>query len=239
MPETTKRAFKDRIYEQFARIGKALASPRRLEILDLLAQREWSVEELAEATDASVASTSHHLQKLKAARLVTGRREGSYVHYGLARPEVAELWRAVREVGELRLAEIDRVVEEFLDRPEELEPVGLDELRDRFETADVLLLDVRPADEYRAGHVDGARSVPVTDLEDYLERLPRDREVVAYCRGPYCVFSDEVVAELRERGFRARRLDAGFPDLRSAGFPVVADADGSHAPADGSHAPRN
>lgn len=226
MTETTTRGFKDRIYGEFARIGKALASPRRLEILDLLAQREWSVEELAEATDNSVAGTSHHLQKLKAARLVAARREGNYVHYRLASPEVAALWRAVREVGELRLAEIDRVVEEYLGRREELEAVGLEELRERLETSDVLLLDVRPEDEYRSGHVDGARSVPVTDLEAYLDELPRDREVVAYCRGPYCVFSDEVVAELRERGFRARRLDAGYPDLRSEGFPVSTGADG-------------
>jgi rhodanese-related sulfurtransferase len=232
MAETTKRRFKDRIYEQFARIGKALASPRRLEILDLLAQREWSVEELAGATDASVASTSHHLQKLKAARLVTARREGNYVHYGLARPEVAELWSSVREVGELRLAEIERVVEEYLDRREELEAVGLDELRERLETSDVLLLDVRPEDEFRAGHVDGARSVPVDALEAYLEQLPRDREVVAYCRGPYCVFSDEVVSELRDRGFRARRLDAGFPDLRSAGFPVASGEGDAREPRD-------
>ncbi len=227
MSDTAARDFKDRIYEQFARIGKALASPRRLEILDLLAQREWSVEELARATENSVASTSHHLQKLKGARLVTARREGSYVHYGLARPEVAELWRAVRQVGELRLAEIEQVVEEYLDRRDELEPVDLEELRERMETSDLVLLDVRPEDEYRAGHLEGARSVPVTEMEEYLDELPRDREVVAYCRGPYCVFSDEVVSELEERGFRARRLDAGFPDLRSAGFPVAADGDGS------------
>jgi rhodanese-related sulfurtransferase len=225
MDDTAARLFKEQIYEQFARIGKALASPHRLQILDLLAQREWSVEELADALDTSVANASHHLQKLKAARLVSARREGNYVHYGLARPEVAELWTAIQRVGELRLAEIREVVEEFLGHRDELEAVDIEELRRRLETSDVLLLDVRPEEEYRSGHVDGARSVPVTELEEYLEELPRDREVIAYCRGPYCVFSDEVVSELREHGFRARRLDAGFPGLRSEGFPVATEAE--------------
>lgn len=220
MDPSTKRSFKDRIYEQFARIGKALASPRRLEMLDLLAQGEWSVEELAEATGMSVGNASHHLQKLKAAHLVTSRREGTYVHYRLAGPDVAELWQVLRGVGERQLAEVERIVGKFLGHREEVEAVGLEELEERLERSEVELIDVRPEDEYRAGHVKGARSVPVDRVEDFLEQLPKDREVVAYCRGPYCMFSDEAVATLRERGLTARRLEAGFPGLRSSGFPV-------------------
>lgn len=220
MNESTHRDFKDHIYEQFARVGKALASPRRLEMLDLLAQGERSVEEIAAETGTSVANASHHLQKLKGARLVIDRREGNYALYGLADPEVFDLWRSIRTVGERQLAEIQQVVEQFLTDRDVLESITVEELEERLGSSDVVLLDVRPEDEYRAGHVAGARSIPVDAVERHLEELPRDQEVIAYCRGPYCVFSDEVVRKLRDHGFRARRLETGLPDLRKRGLPI-------------------
>lgn len=223
MNESTHREFKDRIYEQFARVGKALASPRRLEMLDLLAQGERSVEDIAAETGTSVANASHHLQKLKGARLVTDRREGNYVLYSLADPEVFDLWRSIRTVGERQLGEIQQVVDQFLTDREALEAVTVEELEERLGRSDLLLLDVRPEEEYRSAHVAGARSVPVDAVERYFDQLPRDQEVIAYCRGPYCVFSDEVVSKLRDQGFQARRLETGLPDLRARGFPIASE----------------
>lgn len=208
------------MFGQFARIGKTLASPHRLELLDLLAQGERTVEELAREAGMSVANTSRHLQELRSARLVEVRREGSYGHYRLADERVFGLWRAIRELGEARLAEIDRLVRAYLKDRESLEPVRAEELLERMRKGDVLVLDVRPEKEYRAGHIPGARSVPLERLEAYLAEIPRDIEVIAYCRGPYCVFSDEAVALLRSRGYRARRLAEGLPDWRAAGMPV-------------------
>lgn len=223
MNESAHREFKDRLYEQFARVGKTLASPRRLEMLDLLAQGERSVEEIATETGTSVANASHHLQKLKGARLVADRREGNYVLYRLADPEVFDLWRSIRTVGERQLAEVEQVVEEFLTDRDALESITAEELEERLHSPDVVLLDVRPEEEYRAGHVAGARSVPVDAVERYLEELPRDQEVIAYCRGPYCVFSDEAVEKLRDHGFRARRLETGLPGLRARGLPIESE----------------
>lgn len=220
MNSATHREFKDRLFEQFARIGKALASPKRLEILDLLAQSERTVEDLAREAGMSVANTSQHLQELRAARLVEVRREGLYGHYRLAGDGVFEMWRAMRDLGEVRLAEIDRLVGAYLTDRESLEAVCVEELLAKTQQGDVVVLDVRPEAEYRAGHIPGARSVPVARLEAYLEEIPKDREVVAYCRGPYCVFSDEAVALLRSRGYQARRLAEGLPDWRAAGMPV-------------------
>lgn len=214
------REFKDQLFEQFARIGKALASPRRLEILDLLAQGERTVEGLAGEAGMSVANTSRHLQELKAARLVEVRREGLYGYYRLADERVFAAWRAIRELGETRLAEIDRLVGTYLTDRDSLEAVCAEELLAKMREEGAVVLDVRPEEEYRAGHIPGARSVPVERLEAYLEEIPKDREVVAYCRGPYCVFSDEAVALLRSRGYRARRLQEGLPDWRAAGMPV-------------------
>lgn len=213
-------AFKDELFEQFARIGKALANPHRLELLDLLAQGERTVEDLAQQTRMSVANTSRHLQELRSARLVEVRREGLYGHYRLADERVFAAWRAIRELGEARLAEIDRLVRTYLKDRESLEPVRAEELLERMREGDVLVLDVRPEEEYRAGHIPGARSVPVERLEARLGQIPRDAEVVAYCRGPYCVFADEAVALLRSKGYRARRLVEGLPDWRAAGLPV-------------------
>jgi rhodanese-related sulfurtransferase len=220
MAATEHREFKDRLFEQFARLGKALASPKRLEIVDLLAQGERSVEEIARETAMSVASASQHLQVLKAARMVEARREGLYIHYRLSDENVFRTWQAVRALGESRLAEVDRVVEAYLEDRAALEAVDATELMERLSEGSVVVLDVRPEKEYRAGHIPGALSVPLDALEAALQTLPREREVVAYCRGPYCVFSDEAVAFLRARGYRARRLRQGLPDWRAAGMPV-------------------
>jgi rhodanese-related sulfurtransferase/DNA-binding HxlR family transcriptional regulator len=214
------RLFKDKLFEQFARVGKALANPHRLEILDLLAQGERTVEDLAREAGMSVANTSRHLQELRAARLVEVRREGLYGYYRLADERVFAAWRAIRDLGEARLAEIDRLVGSYLTYRDSLEAVCAEELLAKMREEGVEVLDVRPEDEYRAGHIPGARSVPVERMEAYLEEIPRDREVVAYCRGPYCVFSDEAVALLMSRGYRVRRLREGLPDWRAAGLPV-------------------
>ena len=220
MDAAAHREFKDRLFGQFARVGKALASPKRLEIVDLLAQGERTVEEIARETAMSVASASQHLQVLKAARMVEARREGLYIHYRLADEDVFRTWQAVRALAELHLAELDEVVEAYLQDREELEAVDAAELMERLSDGNVVILDVRPEEEYRAGHIPGALSVPVDALEAALQTLPRDQEMVAYCRGPYCVFSDEAVAFLRSRGYRARRLRQGLPDWRAAGMPV-------------------
>ena len=222
MDAATHREFKDHLFEQFARIGKALSSPRRLEIVDLLAQGERTVEEIARETTMSVASASQHLQALKAARMVEARRDGLYVHYRLADEEVFRTWQAVRTLDESRLSEVDGVVEAYLEDRDALEAVGATELMERLSDGSVVVLDVRPEEEYLAGHIPGAISVPVDALEDALQTqtLPKDREIVAYCRGPYCVFSDEAVALLVARGYRARRLGQGLPDWQAAGMPV-------------------
>jgi rhodanese-related sulfurtransferase len=214
------REFKDRLFEQFARIGKALASPKRLEILDLLAQGERTVEEIARETAMPLANASQHLQVLKGARMVESRREGLYAYYRLADEAVFRTWQAVRALGETRLAEIERVVETFLEDRDVLEAVGAAALVERLSDGNVVVLDVRPEEEYRAGHIPGALSVPVDALEAALQALPKDKEIVAYCRGPYCVFSDEAVTLLRSRGYQARRLAEGLPDWRAKGLPV-------------------
>jgi rhodanese-related sulfurtransferase/DNA-binding transcriptional ArsR family regulator len=220
MDAIAHRVFKDRLFEQFARVSKALASPKRLEIVDLLAQDECTVEEIAKETEMSVASASQHLQVLKGARMVEVRREGLYMHYRLADEDVFRTWQAVRDLAESRLSEVDGVVEAYLENRDALEAVDATELMERLSEEGVIVLDVRPEEEYHAGHIPGAISVPIDALEAALQTLPRDREIVAYCRGPYCVFSDEAVALLRSRGYRARRLRQGLPDWRAAGMPV-------------------
>lgn len=214
------REFKDRLYEQFARIGKALSSPRRLEMVDLLAQGERNVEGLAGEMGLPVASVSQHLQSLKAARLVESSRRGSYAYYRLADESVFDVWRALRELGSLRLAEVERIAELYLEDRRSLEAVGSGELLRRLGQEGVGVLDVSPEEEYRAGHIPGARSVPVERVEAFLQGLEGNEEIVAYCRGPYCVFSDEAVRLLGGRGYRARRLSEGFPEWRAAGMPV-------------------
>jgi rhodanese-related sulfurtransferase len=215
------RPFKDRLYAEFATIGKALANPHRLELLDLLGQGERSVDELAQEIGQSLANTSAHLQVLRQARLVESDKRGLNVVYRLAAPEVFTLWRTLRDLGTARLAEVDRLVETFLTDRSSLAAVDLEELECLVADGSITLLDVRPALEYRQGHIPRAWSIPVEELEHRLAELPRDREVVAYCRGPYCVFSDEAAQLLQTNGFRVRRFEEGFPEWRAAGLPVA------------------
>jgi rhodanese-related sulfurtransferase/DNA-binding transcriptional ArsR family regulator len=215
-----KRAFKNQLYEQFARIGKALSSAHRLELLEVLAQGEHSVEAVARETDMSIANASQHLQVLRAAQLVEVRREGVYIYYRLADEQVFTLWQTMRQVGEARIAEIDRIVDTYLHDRSQLQPIGASELLQRLLEDTIILLDVRPAEEYIAGHLPNALSMPVNELEARLSELPQDREIVAYCRGPYCVFADEAVALLRSNGYNAHRLEQGLPDWRALGLPV-------------------
>jgi rhodanese-related sulfurtransferase/DNA-binding transcriptional ArsR family regulator len=215
-----KREFKDRLYGEFARIGKAVASPHRLEILDVLAQSERTVESIAAETGLSIANASRHLQQLRQAQLVLARREGLFVHYRLAGEEVVSLIVALRETAEQHLAEVDRVVADFFGERDGFEPVTPDELALRMSNGEVVVLDVRPPQEYEAGHIDGARSMPVADISARLADLPVGNEYVAYCRGPYCVYADEAVALLRANGRTAHRLTDGFPEWSLAGRPV-------------------
>ena len=220
MNKQDKRAFKNQLYEQFARIGKALSSAHRLELLEVLAQGEYSVEAVALETEMSIANASQHLQVLRAARLVEVRREGVYIYYRLADEQVFTLWQTMRKVGEARIAEIDRIVDTYLHDRNQLQPIGAAELLQRLVEDTIILLDVRPVEEYTAGHLPDALSIPVTELEARLSELPQDREIVAYCRGPYCVFADEAVTLLRTNGYSARRLEQGLPDWRALGLPV-------------------
>jgi rhodanese-related sulfurtransferase len=220
MQPDEKRAFKNQLYEQFARLGKALANPHRLELLDVLAQCERTVEALAQETGLSVANASQHLQVLRTAHLVEVRREGVSMYYRMADESVFRMWQAMRTVGEAQLAEIDRVVQMFLQDRTRLQPIDAQELLQSLSDDQVIVLDVRPAEEYAAGHLPLARSIPVTELEARLAELPVDREIVAYCRGPYCVFADEAVAILRARGYQAHRLEQGLPEWRTLGLPV-------------------
>lgn len=223
------REFKDKLYAQFARLGKALASPQRLELLDLLAQGERTVEDLAHEAALSIANASQHLRVLRQARLVDSRKEGLYVYYRLADPAVFELWRALCKVGETQLAEIDRLVDAYMHHPEHLEPISREALYRRLIEDGVVLLDVRPALEYRQGHIMGARSIPLEELRQHLHELDPGREIVAYCRGPYCLFAGEAVALLRANGFSALRYTEGFPDWAAAGLPVALDQSPSRA----------
>lgn len=215
-----KREFKDRLFERFAGVAKAIASPKRIELIELLAQTERTVEWLAAATGMTVANTSQHLQVLRAARLVEARKDGLYVHYRLASPAVRELYRGLRAVAEERDAEVDRLVRSFFGDRAGLEPVAMPDLLDRARRGEVVVIDVRPGEEFAAAHIAGARSVPLASLDDVLPDLPRSRPVVAYCRGPYCVLADEAVKRLRSLGIDAARMDGGLPEWEAAGFPV-------------------
>jgi rhodanese-related sulfurtransferase len=221
------REFKDALYTQFARIGHALSSPKRIEILDLLGQGPKTVEELADAIATPVKNTSAHLRVLREARLVETRKEGTYVFYRHAVGPVDLFLRAFQELGRERLAEVEQVANQFLDSQDELQPVTLKELRRRLRDGSATVIDVRPRGEYEAGHVPGALSVPVEELKRRLKDLPKSREVLAYCRGPYCVFSLDAVKALRKQGYRARRTDDGLPGWRLAGLPVATGSDQS------------
>jgi len=220
MAADTHREFKNRLYGQFARIGKALSSPHRLEILELLAQGERTVDSLAAELGLSLANTSQHLQVLRQAALVETRKQGLFVHYRLADPEVCDLCHAIRGVAERRLADLDRLVRKHFGDRSAAEPVPMQELLKRARSGQVVILDTRPVNEYAAGHIAGAISVPVDDLQRRLRKLPKDNQYVAYCRGPYCVYADRAVEVLRSKGRTARRLLEGFPEWRAAGLPV-------------------
>ena len=216
------REFKDPLYAQFAHIGHAVASPKRIELLDLLAQGEKTVETLGEQSSTPLKNTSAHLRVLRQARLVETRREGTYVYYRLAGEDVFRFLRDLQTLARSRLAEVEQVASLYIDGRDELEPVTLDELRRRLHEGDVTVIDVRPEEEYRSGHIPGAVSVPIAELKRRLGEIPRKREVVAYCRGPYCVYSVEAVELLRKHGYRARRAGQGLPDWRASGLPVAA-----------------
>ena len=214
------RKFKDAVYDQFARIGKAVAAPKRLELLDLLCQGPRTVEALAEQASLSVANTSQPLQILRAARLVDTEKRGLYVEYRLADDQVCQFFHALRSLAEDRLAEVDRVTRAYLNERGAMDAVEGDELLRRVRGGEVTVLDVRPAEEYRAGHIPGALSVPLSELKKRIAELPKRREIVAYCRGPYCVMAIEAVEVLRKKGFRAHRMEQGVVDWRARGWRV-------------------
>ncbi len=214
------RVAKIALFDAFASVAAALGSGRRAEIVDVLAQGERSVEELANEVGQSVAATSHHLRLLAKAGLARSRRDGHRVVYRLASERVGDLWTAVRDVAVRHVAEVNVLAEEYLGERDGVDQVSAAELEARLERGDVVLLDVRPEPEYRAGHVAGAISAPLSALPSIAATLPRRREVIAYCRGPYCVYADDAVRLLRERGLKARRLDVGFPEWRRADRPV-------------------
>jgi rhodanese-related sulfurtransferase/predicted transcriptional regulator len=215
----SSRAEKTALFEAIALMGKAFSSATRLELLDLLAQAPRTVDDLARASGQSTANTSQHLQALHAAGLVTRTREGTSVRYSLAGDEVLELWLALRATSASRLAEVERAARDYLG--DDVEAIGRDELRERMRRGEVLLVDVRPGEEYEAGHIDGARSIPIDELDERLAELPADREVVAYCRGPFCAYAHDAVRRLRAAGRDAKRLEDGWPEWRLAGGPQI------------------
>ena len=219
--KSPNRVFKDAIYEQFARIGKSVSSPKRLELLDLLCQGERTVEVLAKESGMTVANASQHLQVLRTARLVEAEKEGLYVIYRLADQTVCEFFHAMRVLAESQLAEVEQIKRRFLEGREGMQPVDRKALLKLMREEAVTVLDVRPVEEYNAGHIPGALSIPLKELALHLSELPHDQEIVAYCRGPYCVLSIDAVEMLRAKGFRAVRLEEGVQDLRALGFPIA------------------
>jgi len=217
------RLFKDAIYEQFARIGKSVSSPKRLELLDLLCQGPRTVEVLAKESGLTVANASQHLQVLRTSRLVETEKEGLFVIYRLADQTVCEFFRTMRVLAESRLAEVEQIKRQFLEGREGMEPVDREELLALVRQGAVTVLDVRPVEEFNAGHLDGALSIPLKDLQLRLSDLPRDQEIAAYCRGPYCVLSVEAVEMLRAEGFQAIRIEEGIQDFRAMGFSIAVD----------------
>ena len=212
--------FKHDLFTQFARVGKALGNGNRLELLEYLAQGERSVDELSKVSGLTIANTSQHLQQLRQSGLVSSRKEGLKVFYMLSGDDVVSLLDALRGVAQRHVADVERLVNSYLTVRDDLEPLPRHELLERVREGLVTVLDVRPPEEYAAGHVPGAMNVPLTELEQYLEALSPDQEIVAYCRGPHCVLAFDAVAKLRKKGLRARRLEDGYPEWKTAGFPV-------------------
>ncbi|GAC1536011.1 MAG: metalloregulator ArsR/SmtB family transcription factor [Marmoricola sp.] len=220
------RAAKDALFDGFAEMAKALASGRRTEIVDLLAQGERPVDEISDEIGQTVANTSHHLRAMARAGLLITRRDGTRIYYRLAGEGVEALWAALRDVAAEHVASIERLAEDYLGDRDGLEAISRKELAERLRRGDLVVLDVRPEPEFRAGHIEGARSMPISELRRNLRALPKDAEVVAYCRGPYCVYADDAVRELNRRGFRGRRLEDGYPEWKRDGLPVAVGGGG-------------
>lgn len=226
---TPHRQFKDSIYEQFSRIGKAVAAPKRIELLDLLCQGPRTVEALAEQAALSVANASQHLRVLRAARLVESEKQGLYVEYRVADVEVCRFFFALRKLADSHLAEVAQVSQTYFAQRGVMEATSGEELLRRVRNGEVTVLDVRPEEEFRAGHIPGARSIPVAELKARLRELPKGREIVAYCRGPYCVMAVEAVELLRKHGYRARRMEQGVIDWRARGWRVQTQREGARS----------
>lgn len=224
--ENSHRHFKDLVYEQFGRIGKALAAPKRLELLDLLCQSSRTVESLAKHAGISVANTSQHLQVLRAARLVEAEKKGLYMEYRLVDPEIGGFLLKLHHFAESRLVDIEKITNAYFEQRGSLEPVASEELMRRVKNGEVTVLDVRPVEEFRAGHIPGALSVPISELKACLKGLPKDGEIVAYCRGAYCVMAIEAVTLLRKKGFKAQRMDQGVVEWRARGWPIASGDEG-------------
>lgn len=214
-------AYKAKLYGQFATIGRAVANPRRLEILDLLSQGERTVEDLAREIGTTVSNISQHLQVLRGSGLVNSRKDGQFVHYQLSGHDVAQFWQALRRLSVGISSDLRELIDLFVDSHDDLEPVAHADLLERVRSGRATVIDVRPSREYNAGHIPEALSVPLDELEERLKDLPRDREIIAYCRGPYCLWSVEAVERLRTLGFEARRMEDGFPEWRLSGLPVA------------------
>jgi rhodanese-related sulfurtransferase len=215
-----KREFKDKVYGELAKITRSMANPHRLEIIELLAQGEFSVERIADQTNLSFANASQHLQVLKTAQLVDVRRDGNFIYYRLSNDNVFKVWKSLRELGVERIAAIEKVVSDFRNSKFNFETVTIDGLIERLESGKVTILDVRPESEYRQGHIANAISIPIDELSKRLKELPKRTEIVAYCRGPFCVYADEAVAMLTKAGYKATRLTEGFPDWKLQDLPV-------------------
>lgn len=215
-----KRAFKNKVYQQLANMIKAMSNPHRLEILELLAQGQFSVAEIAEETNITGANASQHLQVLKQAQLVSTRREGNHIYYSLAGESVYKAWKALRELGIERVAEIERVLRQFRESRNSLEILSSSELVKKMKQGDITIIDVRPEEEFKEGHIAGALNIPVDQLSNKADELPADQEIVAYCRGPFCVFADDAVELLQKKGLNAKRLDEGYPEWKLEELPI-------------------
>ena len=215
-----KREFKDKVYQELAKVTKALSNPHRLEIIELLAQGEYSVEQIASQTNVSIANASQHLQLLKTSQLVEINRQGNFIYYRLANTNVFKAWKALRELGVERISSIEKIIKDFKQAKFSFESLSINELITKLEKGRVTILDVRPETEYRKGHIANAVSIPIEQLEKRLKELPKRNEIIAYCRGPFCVFADEAVALLSKKGYNAIRLEEGYPDWQLEGLPI-------------------
>lgn len=215
-----KRVFKDRVYDELAKITKALANPHRLEIIELLAQGDYSVEQIAIQTNLSVANASQHLQVLKTAQLVDITRNGNFIHYRLANLNVFKAWKALRDLGVERIASVEKLVKDFRKSKFQLESVTIDELIRKLDSEKITIVDVRPESEFRRGHIANSISIPFDQLASRLKELPKRHEIIAYCRGPFCVYADDAVSLLNKAGYKAKRLEEGYPDWAMMGLPV-------------------